>query len=110
MHRAQDLRRVAFEEMDLETLVFRGDRGSVGYSVHYSVLVVWDEDRDPRILRFLDDMPRPERDLLLAIYEHEGDVALLWAVKVPFGYSVGSEIKVGDDYWRVVVSQFPARG
>ncbi len=103
------MRGVAFEEVDLEALVFRGDRRNIGYSVHYGVLVLWDEDRDPRIIRFLDDMPRPDRDLLLAVYEHEGELGLLWAVKVPFGYSVGSEVKVGNDYWRVAVSQFPAR-
>lgn len=52
-------------------------QGSYGYSIHRGVLVVWDEDNDPRVLTLIDQMNPGAREALLAVGESQGSVSFL---------------------------------
>ena len=75
-----------------------------GFSIYRGVLIVWDEDYDPRILGMIDDMPDQARKEVLAAYEHEGGLSLLWTDDdiAPSEYDPGELLDVrGSDVWAI---------
>ena len=76
-----------------------------GFSNYRGVLIWWDEDYDPRILRFVDQMADADRQSLLGAMETEGNVYLLWDRLIPHRYGEGQEIEVLRDVWTIHFSE-----
>jgi hypothetical protein len=55
-------------------------------SIYRNVLVIWDEDRDARVLSWIDDQPPEVIDKLILVAEHEGGISFLWNGCIPHGY------------------------
>lgn len=81
---------------------------SYGFTVYRGVLVQWDEDRDKRVLTFINQLPEKVRCQLAIVQEHEGSLGLVWHTHVPSGYGVGEEFDVEGDFW-VVQKSNPAK-
>jgi hypothetical protein len=69
-----------------------------GISTHKGVLVLWDEDKDDRVIGFLDGMTDAERNNLAAIHECEGMVNLYWRHYIPSRFAVG-QVMIPCDVW-----------
>lgn len=71
-------------------------RRSSGVSVFGSTLVLWDGDRDRRLLTVLEEIA--ERDLrrLLAVHEHNGGLWMVWRGRVPARYRAGAMVVAYD--------------
>lgn len=67
-----------------------------GFSVCDNTLIVWDEDRDVRVLEVLRKMPLDVRSELLLIHEHEATLWMVWDKLVPDAYKEGTEIPTSD--------------
>lgn len=65
--------------------------------------VVWDADRDERILTLIDDIHAEHRGQLLVASYHEGSVVLIWRGPVPDEYK-SQWISVSEDSWIVEFS------
>lgn len=76
-----------------------------GLTLYKSVLVLWDEDRDTRILDWTDSLDDEIRGNLLIAYEHEAGLALRWKEHVPENYEEGVQIEVGNDLWYIYDSR-----
>lgn len=75
-----------------------------GLSVHHDVIVIWDEDADDRVLSVIDALPQQQRQQLIAIHEHEGNVCFYWGKHVPREFNEpGADMLVapGNDLWAV---------
>ena len=67
-----------------------GVRGfTYGFTIYCGVLVQWDEDKDERVLTFINDLPARVRWQLAIVQEHEGSPGLVWQTSVPSGYEMG---------------------
>lgn len=77
---------------------------SYGFSMYRGVLVQWDEDKDDRVLTFINELPARVRCQLAIVQEHEGSLGLVWHTSVPGGYEVGEEFEVEGDFWVVLKS------
>lgn len=89
---------------DLEDLpnMGAGAKGfSYGFTIYSGVLVQWDEDRDERVLTFINQLPARVRCQLAIVQEHEGSLGLVWHTRVPSDYEVGKEFEVEGDFWVV---------
>ncbi|MFH1024600.1 MAG: hypothetical protein V1809_14560, partial [Planctomycetota bacterium] len=89
-------------DRDLPNMASHADPGECGFSVYQDVLVRWDEDRDPRVLDFIDDLPPALRKNLAVVQEHEASLSLRWKGRVPTGFEEGVLVEVGDDTWEIV--------
>lgn len=85
-----------------------------GVTRHLGVLVCWDEDRDTRVLDFLDGMRDADRECLVAVQEHKGALSLVWHSREPMDYSgtetfatygTGTNHHVAGDVWFVCESR-----
>lgn len=76
-----------------------------GISIHRGVIVVWDEDRDTRVLTWLELQPCEVVDALVAVEESEGCLTLLWRDHVYQGYEVGKVLDADLDCWAVIESR-----
>jgi len=76
-------------------------RQPAGFSLYRGVLVQWDEDRDDRVLDFLDALPAAVLDSLVIIQEARGMLAMRWANRIPTGYTEGSLVDVTGDLWTI---------
>jgi len=88
---------------DLPNMASRRHQESCGFSLYQGVLVQWDEDRDTRVLTFIDQLSDEARSSLLVVQEHEGCLGLVWKDAVPDGYDP-NEFYVEDgvcDQWSV---------
>jgi hypothetical protein len=69
------------------------------------VWVIWDEDYDTRVLRFLDQLGTRDWGRwwcgLVAIYEHKGFVEMGWHAPAPWFLRTGRDIYVCGDLWQV---------
>jgi hypothetical protein len=89
------------------TVPFRCDCDEYEFSFYKGVIVQWDEDRDTRILLFIDEMDINDRLELLLVTESEGVISFLWNSCIPSKYEHGSnqiEIVSGSDdcdYWTI---------
>jgi hypothetical protein len=88
-----------FYTSELPAMATHWPQASCGFSLYRGVLAVWDEDRDTRVLNFIDDLLPEDRDELLVVQEHEGSVAFIWDHYEP-GCCTG-EVEVCDDVWCV---------
>lgn len=95
---------VVFRDSELPNMSTHRAQESCGFSVYRSVLIQWDDDEDERVLDFIDQLPEPIREQLVATQEHEGVLGLLWRDRIPVGYHVNASIKVADDVWTVAKS------
>ena len=83
------------------------------FSIYKNTCVIWDDDLDYRILDLIDHMSDFDQQELVAIYEHEGGVNLLWLNNVEIEYKEGVYLDVPCDMdsWIVLksitVSQLP---
>jgi hypothetical protein len=68
-----------------------------GFTIHRGVLVQWDEDRDQRVLDFIDAMPISLVDHLQVVQEHEGSIDFIWEGVVPKGYREGDFVDSASD-------------
>ena len=71
------------------------------FSLYKGVLVQWDEDRDPRILEFIDSLPDDCRRTLLVAQEHEGTLSMLWDGVIPERYPDRGDVGICGDNWGV---------
>jgi hypothetical protein len=82
-----------------------GIRGfTYGFTIYCGVLVQWDENRDERVLTFINELPARVRCQLAIVQEHEGCLGLVWHTSVPSGYEMGEEFEVEGDFWVVQTS------
>ena len=92
---------VVFSKDDLPTT-------RCGLSLYRGVIVCWDEDRDTRVLNFLDAMHSAERDKLFAVHESKACLRLVWRGSfIPSLYREESKVEVlgpGADIWTVAES------
>jgi hypothetical protein len=73
-----------------------------GYEVYKDVVIVWDEDHDPRIKNFIDDLSHDDRDNLIMCGESKGDLTLWWAYQVPESFQEKKSVSVANnDSWNI---------
>lgn len=72
-----------------------------GVTVYRGVLIVWDEDRDPRVIEAVDDLVDiPDKtETLMAVHESQGYLIAVWKDRVPA--SVDGRLWVQGDEWNV---------
>ena len=70
-----------------------------GFSIYRGVLIQWDEDHDPRVLRFVDNLAPADRACLLIAQEHEGMIRLCWTHHIPHRYRTDELIDCAGDTW-----------
>ena len=90
-----------FDEEDLPNMGAGAKGFSYGFTIYRGVLVQWDEDRDERILTFINQLPARVRCRLAIVQEHEGSLGLVWHTRAPSDYEVGKEFEVEGDFWVV---------
>lgn len=61
-------------------------------TMHRNVLVVWDEDRDLRVLQWIEAQSCEIVDELLVVSEHKGSLWLMWKLLVPEGYETDTSV------------------
>lgn len=81
-----------------------------GYSLYRGVLVQWDQDRDERVLDFVDGLPAAVLEGLLVVQESKGMLALRWADDVPADYTEGHMVDATGDLWTICDSRTVGRG
>jgi len=87
-----------------------GVRGfTYGFTIYCGVLVQWDEDKDERVLIFINELNTRVRRQLAIVQEHEGSLGLVWHTIVPSGYEMGEEFEVEGDFWVVQTSNTAKR-
>ena len=87
-----------------------GVRGfTYGFTIYCGVLVQWDEDKDERVLTFINELAARVRRQLAIVQEHEGCLGLVWHTIVPSGYEMGEEFEVEGDFWVVQKSNTAKR-
>jgi hypothetical protein len=96
-----------FYTNDFPNMATHCSQEKCGFSLYHGVLVQWDEDEDPSILTFIDNLPDAIRKELLVAQEHEAALGLLWKTHVPSGYEEGHEIEVEGDIWHATRSIAP---
>ena len=64
-----------------------------------------DEDYEPSILRFVDEMTEVDRRGLLGAMETQGNLYLLWDRLIPHRYGEGQQIEVLRDVWTIHFSE-----
>lgn len=74
------------------------------FSIYKDVFVVWDHDRDSRVLTFIDRLKAPVRKQLAIVSERKGRVWFVWKRYIPDGYASGN-IRTCGDQWEIVVSR-----
>ena len=76
------------------------------FSIYKNTCVVWDGDFDHRVLDLIDFMPDLDQEELVAIYEHEGGLNLLWLNNVPSEYEEGVYLDIPNDTdtWSILKS------
>lgn len=94
-----------FNEADFPNMASHCPQSECGFSVYRGVLIQWDEDRDARILTFIDEMPDVIRSHLLVAQEHEGSLGLVWRNVVPKNYAEGDDTIVEEDVWSISSSK-----
>jgi 5-methylcytosine-specific restriction endonuclease McrA len=80
------------------------EQSECGFSEYLGVLVQWDEDRDTRVLSFIESLDDETRAELAVVQEHEGSIAFVWKNKIPYGYQDGDGIVVEGDWWTIASS------
>ena len=77
-----------------------------GFSVHSGVLVCWDSDHDDRVLQWLAELPESVRELLRAVHEYKGTLALVWrrGCTIPPEYADGASVSAPGDVWTIISS------
>jgi len=83
-----------------------------GVSMHKNVLIVWDKDYDPRVIKVIDHIKSKvghsfgDNCQLVAISEAKGGVSLLWDGYVPGIFTDESEsIEVAGDCFAIIFSK-----
>jgi len=74
---------------------------ATGFSLYRGVLVQWDQDRDERVLDFVDGLPAGVLEGLLIVQESKGMLALRWAHEVPADYAEGNMVDAAGDLWTI---------
>jgi len=93
----QDCRTETFSILDVEDI--KAAYRLTGISSYRNTLVLWDEDTDTRVFDLIDDLTDVERQLLLAVHEHEGSVLFFWkSTEPPKRLERGVHTPDGD-YW-----------
>lgn len=69
-----------------------------GFSIYKGVMVVWDWDRDTRILNLIDSMPESQLKNVILVYETKGTLSTVWAKGVPVRFKK-LDIVVQKDNW-----------
>jgi hypothetical protein len=90
-----------FDVEDLPNIGAGAKGFSYGFTIYCGVLVQWDEDRDERVLTFINQLPDRVRYQLAIVQEHEGSLGLVWHTRAPSGYEEGKEFEVEGDFWVV---------
>lgn len=98
-----------FDEEDLPNMGAGAKGFSYGFTIYRGVLVQWDEDRDERVLTFINQLPAGVRCRLAIVQEHEGSLGLVWHTRAPSDYEVGKEFEVEGDFWVVQKSTNKAK-
>jgi hypothetical protein len=69
--------------------------------VYRGILVFFDEDKDTRVLQFIDDLPQGIEKKLFAIGERKAGLTMVWRGKVPYRYREGEEFECCGDLFHV---------
>lgn len=88
-----------FYQDDLPAMATHCRQSECGLSLYKGVLVVWDEDRDTRVLKFIDGLTPEDREQILVVQEHEGSIQFLCDRYLP--YSCEGSVEVDGDNWSV---------
>lgn len=70
-----------------------------GISIHGGIIVIWDEDRDSRVLTFIDDYFQIGSVKPIAVREHKGVVYFLWNDFDDGHYCGAMDYAVEGDAW-----------
>jgi hypothetical protein len=100
-----------FRPSDLSVFDCHERCGQYGFSYYKGVLILWDEDHDQRIVKWIESLPSPIRNQLLCAHEHEGTIGLAWRRnKIPQKYKEGNSVLVDGDCWTIIESHVPNAG
>jgi hypothetical protein len=75
-----------------------------GFTVYKGIIVVWDEDKDTRVLSLIDSMPLSQLENLILVYETEGTLTTIWAKGVPDRFKKGNIVVEGDNWMQSYLS------
>lgn len=102
---SDDLARILFEvSVTDRTKVIHTDAHSWpldgDVSWYRGVIIAWDEDHDKRIMAFVDDLSRTQREALVLAYENQGGIELVWRGQP----RLSGDVSVQNDSWTVTNS------
>jgi hypothetical protein len=69
---------ITFTEKDFPNGASHCPQHECGFAIHRGVLIQWDEDHDHRVVLFIDELTDQERNCLVIVQEHEGQLSLVW--------------------------------
>lgn len=79
---------------------------SFGISIYRGIIVIWDEDHDARILRFVDNLTNDELKYVIAVHERKGSLSIVYREHLvpnrrgtPRLFSGKYEFLVDEDCW-----------
>jgi hypothetical protein len=75
------------------------------FSIYRGVLVLWTDRYDARVLTWIDELLPYDRELLVAVSAHKGEIEMAWADGRRRG---GSSVEIEGDVW-TVIQQWDAR-
>lgn len=78
---------------------------STYFSLYRGIVIHWKEYPETRLLDFIDDIPQPYREQLMATSYCKGSIYFTWKGNVPEEYKEGKYVTARDkDEWRVMES------
>jgi hypothetical protein len=72
---------------------------SYGITIHMGIIIVWDEDYDPRVLSLIEEQFPYGEIRPKAISEKEGMVSMLWENESDIKFFAGKTYSVCGDSW-----------
>lgn len=95
---------ISIDQITRNELYNENHADDIRLSVYRGIIVLWDENFDPRVLEFIDALPSEVMTQLVVISEHEGCVTFVWEEEIPDGYEEGEMLEAPEDLWTVFSS------
>ncbi len=71
-----------------------------GQSYYKGVLIIWDEDHDERVIKFIDKLSDNEKSCMIAVHEHKGYVDIM-CHPPHCAFSNGQTFNIMGDIWTI---------
>jgi hypothetical protein len=78
------------------------DAWTESFCIYRGIMVFFDEDKDTRVLQFIDDLPDGVQKKLFAIGERKAGLNMVWKGRVPHKYREGEEFECCGDLFHIV--------